>query len=316
MPGRTRPPRDPPAAAGRDRAVAVRRRGRGGLLRVRGGATSMPLRAAPSRARSEPSASTTRSERATTSSVAPLTLTNSWPSSSCTTDISRSAGSKSASRARSRGRREHPAPSRPRPPGGRAPSGRRSLGVLAELCVVASRRRAPQLTRATSRSIAERNSPSPVRSTDPRAVERAMTCIRFSVSVPVLSEQITVVEPSVSIAEPLHERSSAGELPYADRERQRDRRQEALGDVRDDETDREAGGVREREPGDEPEGQEGEADGHGDEAISHATRRTSRSRGSPHGRPAARARRSGRAGSPCRWRIRRPARRLPSPSCR
>ena len=49
--------------------------------------------------------------------------------------------------------------------------------------------------------------------------------------------------------EPLDERALPGELGHPDGERERDRRQQPLGDVGDDQTDREAGGIVQRESG-------------------------------------------------------------------
>ena len=67
-------------------------------------------------------------------------------------------------------------------------------------------------------------------------------------------------------AQPLDERAAAGEHRHADGERERDRRQQALGDVGDDQADREVERVLERQAGDEPaDRQEREADEHGDE---------------------------------------------------
>ncbi len=67
-----------------------------------------------------------------------------------------------------------------------------------------------------------------------------MTRIRFSVNVPVLSVQITSVEPRVSTALSrltTAPRRASSRTPIA--KRQRDDRQQALGDVADDESDRE-----------------------------------------------------------------------------
>ena len=82
----------------------------------------------------------------------------------------------------------------------------------------------------------------------PAVVQTATTRMRFSVSVPVLSVQITVVEPSVSTA--LSRLTSAPRRAsdaHADAERERDRRQQALGHVADEQADREDGRGRERQ---------------------------------------------------------------------
>ena len=51
----------------------------------------------------------------------------------------------------------------------------------------------------------------------PTVVHTATTCMRFAVSVPVLSVQITVVDPSVSTAlEPLDQCSLTGKDPDTD----------------------------------------------------------------------------------------------------
>ena len=66
--------------------------------------------------------------------------------------------------------------------------------------------------------------------------------------------------------EPLDERALSGELGHPDGECERDRRQKPLGDVGDDQTDREAGGVVEGEAGDEPaDRQKGKPRGDGDD---------------------------------------------------
>ena len=110
----------------------------------------------------------------------------------------------------------------------------------------------------------------------PRRPTVSTTRIRFSVSVPVLSVQITVVEPSVSTAlSRLTSAPLAGQRADADGERERDRRQQPLGDVGDEQADREderlgerqarragrAAGTRGRRPT-------------ATSAISYATRRT------------------------------------------
>ncbi len=66
--------------------------------------------------------------------------------------------------------------------------------------------------------------------------------------------------------EPLDERPPRGELTHADGQRQRDRRQEPLGHVRDEQADREDHRIADREAGDErADRDEREAHGHGDE---------------------------------------------------
>ena len=95
-----------------------------------------------------------------------------------------------------------------------------------------------------------------------------MARIRFSVSVPVLSVQITSCRAErLDRAEPLHERAAPGERRDADGQRERDRRQQPLGHVGDEQADREA---RPRPPADSPAasmpiGQEREPDDDGDE---------------------------------------------------
>ena len=67
-------------------------------------------------------------------------------------------------------------------------------------------------------------------------------------------------------AQPLDERAAPREPGHADRERERDRRQQPLGDVGDDQADREDERVVERQAGREPaDRQEREADGDRDE---------------------------------------------------
>ena len=93
---------------------------------------------------------------------------------------------------------------------------------------------------------------SPSSSRPRRPASRPPRRIRFSVSVPVLSVQITVVAPSVSTAlSRLTSAPRARQPPHADRERERDRRQQPLGHVGDEQADREDQRVAERQPGDE-----------------------------------------------------------------
>ena len=81
-------------------------------------------------------------------------------------------------------------------------------------------------------------------------------------------------------AEPLDERAPPGQHPHADREGKRDRRQQPLGDVGDQETDREHGRVGERQPAASvPSGRKARPTATATPAISQATRRTSRSSG-------------------------------------
>ena len=112
------------------------------------------------------------------------------------------------------------------------------------------RRRVRRAARAPGRlATAPMRSVACSRSSSPAAVQTRTARIRFSVSVPVLSVQMTVVEPSVSTAlsrlTSAPRRASGGD---ADRERERDRRQQPLGDVRDDQPDRE-GRARRRAAG-------------------------------------------------------------------
>ncbi len=101
-------------------------------------------------------------------------------------------------------------------------------------------------------------SPRPRRRTSPSSVQTRWTVIWFSVSVPVLSVQMTVVSPRVSTAE--SRRTSALRRAIrcvAERERERHRRQEPLGDVRHHDADREHEALPEahaERAGDEEEG--------------------------------------------------------------
>ena len=89
-------------------------------------------------------------------------------------------------------------------------------------------------------------------------------------------------------AQALDERAAAREATHADRQRERDRRQQALGDVGDEQPDREDDGVGERQPGERAERDERDARRRRrSTAMSRATRRTSLC--------------SGLSSSPVRW---------------
>ena len=108
--------------------------------------------------------------------------------------------------------------------------------------------------REPPRASAGSRADSPRRRSPRRPASRpAVTRMRFSVSVPVLSVQITVVEPSVSTADRrLTSARRRASLAHADRERERDRRQQPLRHVRDEQTDREDHARRDRQARDEP----------------------------------------------------------------
>ena len=97
--------------------------------------------------------------------------------------------------------------------------------------------------------------------------ERLHRCIRFSVRVPVLSVQMTVVEPSVSTARGRLTSARRGRgRATPDRQGQGDRRQQALGDVGDEQADGEHRGVASEQPGDQhAERQERDAGGDRDD---------------------------------------------------
>ncbi len=116
----------------------------------------------------------------------------------------------------------------------------------------------------------------------PSGVQSAAARIRFSVSVPVLSVQMTVVEPSVSTAlSRLTTAPRARQRAHTDGERERDRRQQPLRDVGDEQADREPERVGERQARHEHPDREERAGRRptATAAISHATRRTCRSSG-------------------------------------
>ena len=82
--------------------------------------------------------------------------------------------------------------------------------------------------------------------TSPASVQAAIGRIRFSVRVPVLSVQITSVEPRVSTAlERLTSAPRRASSAHRDRQRQRDYRQQPLGHVAGQQADRENDAVRE-----------------------------------------------------------------------
>ena len=98
---------------------------------------------------------------------------------------------------------------------------------------------------------------------------------------PVLGERAGLVgadhagrSEGLDRAEPLHERAAACEDPNAERECERDRREEALGDVRDDQTDCEHRGVGEGRPASMPSGRNARPIATATSAMSRATRRT------------------------------------------
>ena len=161
---------------------------------------------------------------------------------SSTVDISRSVGSKwnsSPARALARARRGRPTPSRAAASSSAIsvgsprdfPAVRRPSSAL--LQAAAARRRAG---RARRRAGADRSSPSPV------ALDRPPSGVQTRDGAhPVLGQRPGLVGADhgrraerLDRAKPLDERAAAGEPPHADGERERDRRQQALGDVRDD----------------------------------------------------------------------------------
>ena len=177
---------------------------------------------------------------------------------SSTVDISRSSGSKWNIAARRSLARAGSTSAPSRSGGGeqrdlgRVPGARLAdrVGGIVDAARRCCRRRAPR-RRAAS---AARSAASGGGAAEPRArpagVQTRTARMRFSVRVPVLSVQITLVEPSVSTA--LSRLTSAprrASSRTADRERERDRRQQPLGDVGDDQADREADRVGPGQPG-------------------------------------------------------------------
>ena len=91
-------------------------------------------------------------------------------------------------------------------------------------------------------------------------VQTAVTRIRFSVRVPVLSVQITRGGPEgLHRGQPFNERAAAGHLADAGGEGERDGRQQAFRDVGDEQPDREADGSGNAQPGGQADRQERDA---------------------------------------------------------
>ena len=104
----------------------------------------------------------------------------------------------------------------------------------------------------------------------PSGVHTVVTRIRFSVRVPVLSVQMTEVDPRVSTArQPLDEGAAAGHLADADGEREGDRGQQSFRDVGDQQPDREAGRGGHAQPGGQADRQERDPGPDRDERDQH-----------------------------------------------
>ena len=175
-----------------------------------------------------------------------------WRAESKGSTAPRAGGGRTARRGRSR-------PARPRPAAPRR-SGRRStlrrVPVAVELRLVGQRARRQQpaqraVAAVTGRRItmrARRGVPDALDSaSSPRGVQARRSTISLRVSVPVLSVQITVVEPSVSTAGSSRTTARRARHPlHADGERDGDDRGQALGDRGHRQRDGGQGGVGER----------------------------------------------------------------------
>ena len=130
---------------------------------------------------------------------------------------------------------------------GRIPAG---LPVITEAGVVAVADRLRKRPQRGGRPWSGAGGTPCSRSTASPPLQIRVTRIRFSVRVPVLSVQITSVEPKrLDRAETLDHGPLANEAAHADRQGQRDHRQQALRHVAHDQPDREDDGVADRQPG-------------------------------------------------------------------
>ena len=118
-----------------------------------------------------------------------------------------------------------------------------------------------------------RSTPSPGSATKtPFSSAQPWTVMRFSVSVPVLSTQTTVVAPRLSItSQPAHEGLAPQHAMHAEGERRRGHRGQALGHRRHAERDRRASHLEESHAAEQAQAQRDPAQrrGHPDQGSSH-----------------------------------------------